>query len=268
MVTADCHMHCAASEDSETPIGDLISAAQAKGLNIIAVTDHVELVEFRKGAYDVAAEESWQMQSTVEVPAGFTLLRGIELGEPCCDKALAERLLSAHDYDFVLASQHRLSAELPDYYYIDFSDWSDERIIAEMGRYFEALKEIVLWNGFDSLAHLTYPFRYLPASWRNGDYSPWMPLIDEIFDILIKNGKSLEINTSGVRKGQGMTSPDEPLVRRYFERGGRRITIGSDAHRAHEVGADLDAAWAMAKAIGFDGITVYKNRQPITLTIA
>lgn len=268
MVTADCHMHCEASEDSETPVSALVDVAVQKGLDTIAVTDHVELVCFREGAYDIAAEESWRLLGEAAVPADFTLLCGIELGEPCFDTALADRLLSAHEYDFVLASQHRLSDALPDYYYIDFSDWSDERIIEEMRRYFCELMRVADWNGFDSLAHLTYPFRYLPASWRNGDYSPWLSEIDAIFDTLIQNDKALEINTSGIRKGQGMTSPDEPLIRRYFERGGRRITLGSDAHRAGEVGADLEAAWAMASAIGFDGITIYKKRQPITLRLA
>ena len=268
MVTADLHMHCAASEDSETPIEALAEAALAKQLSVIAVTDHVELVEFHKGAYDVAMTDSRRMMDAAEMPPSLTLLRGIELGEPAFDTALAEEILAEYPYDFVLASQHRLSDALPDYYYIDFFDWPHERIVEEMQRYFEEVLRVVQWNGFDSLAHLTYPFRYLPACWRNGDYSAWAAVIDRIFKTLIQNGKSLEINTSGLRKGQGMTAPDEPLVRRYFELGGRRITVGSDAHRANEVGADLDAAWRMARNIGFESLTVYKQRKPIAISVA
>ncbi len=262
---ADLHMHCEASEDSETPIADLFAAAIEKGLAMIAVTDHVELVDYIQGGYDVAAKESWDIMERAIVPRAVRLLRGIELGEPCFDEALANTLLSAHPYDFVLASQHRLSDKLPDYYFIDFGDWTDEAIVREMERYFRELVKVVCWNGFDSLAHLTYPFRYLPSKWRNGDYTPWSGVIDEVLGTLAANGKALEINTSGIRKGQGMTSPDLPLITRFRELGGEHITIGSDAHRAHEVGADLDVAAQLAKEAGFTHYTVYFDRQPTTL---
>ncbi len=265
MIIADLHMHCEASEDSETPISELCAAAIDKGLAMIAVTDHVELVDYIKDGYDVAARESWSLMEHTVVPRAVRLLRGIELGEPCFDEALANELLAAHPYDFVLASQHRLSDELPDYYFIDYSDWTDEMIVREMERYFKELLRVVRWNGFDSLAHLTYPFRYLPQKWRSGDYTPWSGVIDEVLGTLAANGKALEINTSGIRKGQGMTSPDLPLITRFRELGGERITIGSDAHRAHEVGADLHVAAELAKEAGFTHYTVYFDRQPTTL---
>ncbi len=267
MLQADFHMHCAASEDSEVPPELLCRAAAAKGLTMIAVTDHVELVDFQKGAYDVAYSESWRMMTDAEVPDGLRLAKGIELGEPCFDTALAASLLSEHPYDFVLASQHRLSDALPDYYFIDYSEWSDEAIVAEMQAYFEEVYRVVQWNGFDSLAHLTYPFRYLPEKWRNGDYTPWQTVIDALLTTLAANGKALEINTSGIRKGQGMTSPDYPLIKRFFELGGRHITVGSDAHRENEVGADLEEAVNLAKKAGFTTITVYFERQPHELAI-
>jgi len=267
MIIADMHTHCEASEDSETPIPQLCQTAFEKGVAMLAVTDHVELVDYRQGGYDVAAEESWTLMERAIVPRTVRLLSGIELGEPCFDTALADRLVSAHPYDFVLASQHRLSDELPDYYFIDYSDWTDEAITREMERYFAELLRVVHWNGFDSLAHLTYPFRYLPAKWRSGDYAPWSGVLDELLGTLAQNGKALEINTSGIRKGQGMTSPDLPLIRRFFELGGKHITIGSDAHRAHEVGSDLEVGAALAKEAGFSRYTVYVDRQPSVLPL-
>ncbi len=265
MITVDSHMHCAASEDSETPIEAIVSAALAKGLTAVAITDHVELVDYRQGAYDVAYRESWELMEKAVAPDGLQLLKGIELGEPCFDLPLAEQILASHPYDFVLASQHRLSDELPDYYFIDYSSWSDARIEVEMTRYFEAVLDIVKWNGFDSLAHLTYPFRYLPEKWRDGDYRVFQTVIDEILGRLAENDKSLEINTSGIRKGLGVTSPDLPLIKRFYELGGRRITIGSDAHREREVGADLDEAAQLAETAGFDGYTMYVARTPHTI---
>ncbi len=267
MISADFHMHCEASEDSETPIGDLCTAAIQRGLSMIAVTDHVELVDFQKGGYDAAADESWCLMERAVIPKALMFAKGIELGEPCFDTALAERLLAAHPYDFVLASQHRLSDAMPDYYFIDYTHWTDEAIEREMERYFSEVLRVVEWNGFDSLAHLTYPFRYLPACWRNGDYRRWDGVLDELLGTLAANGKALEINTSGIRKGQGVTSPDLPIIRRFKELGGRYITIGSDAHRAGEVGADLNVAETLMKEAGFTQYTVYFDRQPQLLSI-
>lgn len=262
MVKADMHMHCQASEDSETPIECLCREAVKKRLQMIAVTDHVEMVDYTEGAYDKALADSRQMMDKAAVPCGLRLLKGIELGEPCYDRAFAESLLSSYPYDFVLASQHRLSAGKPDYYFIDYSEWSDEQIEKEMADYFDEVLRVVKWNGFDSLAHLTYPFRYLPERWRNGDYSRFQTVIDEILTTLAANGKALEINTSGIRKGQGMTSPDLPIIKRFYELGGRRITIGSDAHREHEVGSDLEIAADLAQKAGFTSYTVFIGRQP------
>ncbi len=268
VICADLHIHSAASEDSETPIAAILESAVRAGLHTIAITDHVELVDYRGGAYDIAATESRRLMAEAVVPDGLRMLRGIELGEPCFDTALAESILREGDYDFVLASQHRLSDALPDYYFIDYSDWSDAAIVAEMEKYFREVLHVVQWNGFDSLAHLTYPFRYLPPKWREGDYTPWQTLIDELLGTLALNGKALEINTSGIRKGLGQTSPDASLLRRYTELGGHAVTVGSDAHRAHEIGADLETAAAMLRQVGLDAVTIFIGRQPVRLSIA
>ncbi|MBQ9414469.1 MAG: histidinol phosphate phosphatase [Clostridia bacterium] len=259
---ADSHTHTEASEDSETPILQAVQAAAAKGLRFLTVTDHVEIVDFKEGAYDVAAEQSWHLMESFENPTDVRLLRGIELGEPAFDPALAERVLAAHPYDFVLASQHRVDDTRPDHYFIEYAAFSDREIEREMTRHFEETLRTVRWNGFDSLAHLTYPFRYLPEKWRQGDYRPWQGLIDDLLGLLAQNGKALEINTSGIRKGQGVTCPDRPLVTRFRELGGERITIGSDAHRPGETGADLDEGAAVARDAGFEEAVVYIARQP------
>ncbi len=267
MITADLHIHSAASEDSDTPLSVILDTAVSRGLQTVAVTDHVELVNYRGGAYDTAAVESRRMMAEATVPKGLRLLRGIELGEPCANEALAASILEEGPYDFVLASQHRLSEEVEDYYFIDYSGWSDQAVIAEMERYFTEVLKVVRWNGFDSLAHLTYPFRYLPPKWREGDYRPWQSLIDDILGTLAENGKALEINTSGIRKGLGQTSPDEPLVQRFVSLGGSLITVGSDAHRPNEIGADLDAAESMLRRAGIGYVTAFVHRQPFRLSL-
>lgn len=257
----DYHMHTAASEDSQAPIAAMLDAAVSRGIEAVAITDHVEMTGFREGGYDVTAEESWNSVRLMQpLYAGrLRVAQGIELGQPLYDLAQAQAVLTAHPYDFVLASQHRVGDE-EDYYFMDFAgrdiDW-------EMDRYFDAVLAMVKWGGFHSLAHLTYPFRYIPADRRPQHDGRWQEKIDAILKGLAEKGLALEINTSGMRDPKlRMMHPDFPIVRRFRELGGELITVGSDAHKPEDVGAHIADALAMAKEAGFSHTAIFWQGKP------
>lgn len=256
----DFHTHTEASFDSEAPAGDMCDAAIAAGLSALAVTDHVEMVDYLADGMDKAAPASFEAADAAarRYAGRLRVARGIELGEPLYDLPLAERLLAERPYDFVLASVHRLREE-PDYYFWDFRD---KDIGREMDHYFEEVLATVRWGRFHSLAHLTYPFRYMPADRRPADYGRWQGTIDEILRELAGRGMALEINTSGLRGPICRTQPDAPLIRRFRELGGERITIGSDAHAPSDVGAGWDEAVRLAREAGFEAVTVFFEGRP------
>lgn len=256
MIWADFHMHTAASEDSDAPIAAMFDAAMSGGFQVVAVTDHVEMTGFRELGYDLAAEESWRMmEETIPAYAGrLRVARGVELGQPLYDLAAAERVLAAHPYDFVLGSQHKLGDEV-DYY---FYDYTHVDVGEAMDRYFDATLELVKWGRFHSLAHLTYPFRYIPAEKRPADYSRWQDRIDAVFRALRDRDIALEINVSGLRNPLvNSAHPDLPLVRRFRELGGEKITVGADAHRPEDVGAHIRDGLLIAREAGFRYTAVY-----------
>ena len=55
--------------------------------------------------------------------------------------------------------------------------------------------------------------------------------LDPILRYLIDNGKALEVNTAGLKKGLPWPNPHMEILKRYRALGGELITIGSDAHR-------------------------------------
>ena len=61
--------------------------------------------------------------------------------------------------------------------------------------------------------------------------------------------------------------PDEPIIRRYRELGGKYITIGSDSHTANEVGAGIEEAMKLIKNCGFDKLTFFVSREIIQIDI-
>ena len=121
---------------------------------------------------------------------------------------------------------------------------------------------------FDIMAHITYPLRYITGEYGTViDMKRYDGIIGEIFRMLIRNGRGIEINTSGLRQKIGVTMPDAPLVKRYYELGGRILTIGSDAHCADDLGKGIAEGIELAKACGFSEIAVFKGRKPTFIRI-
>lgn len=251
---ADFHTHTAHSFDSEAPMKQMICAAQDHGLSAIAITDHVDMTMF-DAAMQATADNSFAEAKALraQFEGSLRVACGVELGEALDAAEDSERLLATHDYDFVLCSLHNLSDGL-DYAFYDFSKVDCNELLDV---YFTELQKLAHWGKFSSLSHLTYPVRYMPPAERPQRYSRWQHVLDDIFDTLIANEKSIELNTSGLRKGVGTTSPELPLLERYYERGGRMLTIGSDAHNPDDVGADTLTAAMMAKKIGFREACIY-----------
>ena len=264
----DLHTHTDNSFDGNHSTMFMCETAYMKGLRAVAFTDHVEIDGYYRDSFDRTA-----LQSFFEVAKARSAFNGrlivcvgVELGQAVYDKPVAEELINRMKYDFVIGSIHNLPNQ-QDPYYTDFSDESID-YYAMLEEYFQRELELAQWDKFDSLAHLTYPLRYIVGNYgRPVDMSRFSEIIDEILLTLIKNKKSLEINTAGLRQPIGVTSPDESIVRRYRELGGKLITIGSDAHYAEHLGAGIEQGYELALRCGFDKIAVYQNRMPTLIPI-
>ena len=63
------------------------------------------------------------------------------------------------------------------------------------------------------------------------------------------------------------TLPNISFVKRYKKLGGRYITVGSDSHYANRVCQGIEQGLDIARAAGFDSVTVFEKRQPRLITI-
>lgn len=272
MILCDFHIHSDNSFDAKNSVDELCEAALRRGLSAIAVTDHCETpfiplgenCEF--GSFDKRIPKSIaDAENAKKKYSGrLRVMTGIELGEPMHDSECTQRALSYGEYDFILASVHNLRG-MEDFYYLDYSKLDINELLH---KYFDELAETAAFEHFDSLAHLTYPLRYIVASTgKEFDLSPFEKQIDNIFKILIKNKKALEINVSGLFKELKTTLPDERLVRRFKELGGEYVTIGTDAHSTEAVGVGIEKGINTAKNAGFEHYTIYEARKPCMIEI-
>ena len=132
----------------------------------------------------------------------------------------------------------------------------------------EELLELCQWGGFDSLAHMTYPLRYIVGKYQQPvEMSRYSEVIREILSTLAQKHLGLEINTAGLRREIGQTSPTLEYVKLFRELGGEILTFGSDAHCAQDLGAGLETAIDMAKEAGFSYFAFYKKHEPRMLRL-
>ncbi len=262
MPYTDFHTHTEASIDSQMAPDSLCAAACAKGDVALAITDHMDML--LTCGYDaeksvlirqdtLARTQKYAAAMKRQYEGKLRVASGIELGDAIFNLPESEQVLDTHTFDVVLGSLHMLDEGI-DFYEFDFRANGVERTL---DRYFDAVLALCEWGRFHALAHLAYPLRYIPADLLPADLSRWMPAIEKILVTLIRQDIALEINTSGLRNIAGTTYPPKPVVQRYRELGGRRITFGSDAHRIDDVSAGIPQAVAMAKAIGFTAQTVF-----------
>ena len=140
--------------------------------------------------------------------------------------------------------------------------YNESNVPALLKQYFDELLDTASNADFDSLAHLTYPTRYIiQRTDINPELDRYSEVIDNILKALVDRDKALEINTSGLRT-IGVTMPDINIIKRFKELGGKYVTIGSDAHSVSKLGYGIEKGIEIAKTCGFDYFTVFENRQP------
>lgn len=265
--TIDMHTHTDNSFDGNHSPIFMCETAVKKGVRAIAFTDHCEVDNYVGGNHERSVRQAFfEVAKARSAYIGqLIVLNGIELGQPHYDIATAEKILNTYAFDIVIGSVHNLRGR-QDFY--DFKDFTAFDRHALMKEYFDEILQMIEWGGFDTLAHITYPFRYIYA--RNEIYEEiddYRDQVDEILSLLAEKDKSLEINTAGLRQPIKRLSAEAKTVKRFRELGGKTITYGSDAHFAKDIAAGFREACEAAKYAGFDSLTLYQQRQAIEIGI-
>lgn len=263
----DLHVHTDNSFDGNYSTMLLCETAIKKGLRAIAFTDHCEVDSYFVDNYERSVRQAFF--EAAKARSAFTgrllVLQGIELAQPTYDKELAEKIIATYNYDIIIGSIHNLRGQ-PDFYFMKSFEGIDIDDILK--QYFDELILLAEWNGFDTMAHLTYPFRYLYSRASiSVDINKYKKQVDEVLKLLAENRKALEINTGGLRQPIKKLSPEFETIKRFKQLGGEFVTIGSDAHYADHLATGLTEAVDAASEAGFKYITLYQNRLPFQIPI-
>ncbi|MBU1142807.1 MAG: histidinol-phosphatase HisJ family protein, partial [Firmicutes bacterium] len=195
----------------------------------------------------------------VRIEENFNVYMGVEIGyQPHLNERMTN-FLKSYPFDFVICSIH-LGDGL-DFYNGDF--FKGKTQAEAYRRYYEiVLHAVKSYDDYDVFGHLDYIIRYGGYENRTYQLKDYAEILDEILMTIIKKGKGLEINTSGIRYGLGVLHPGIDLLKRYKELGGKIITFGSDTHKIKDYYDGFEEAKKMLLEAGFEYVTVFKNRKP------
>ena len=161
-------------------------------------------------------------------------------------------------FDFVIGSIHVIHHT--EFYYGEFFKGKTKEQ-AHREFFEETLKCVKAFDCFNVLGHLDYIVRYGPYEDKTVDHQKYQDIIDEIFKTLIQKGKGIEVNTSGYRDLKTCGFPNFEQVQRYYDLGGRIITIGTDSHTSDRVGENCLNVAKKYQEIGFDDVSTFTQRK-------
>ncbi len=254
----DMHTHSApASHDGRNTLHEMLAAAQKKGIAFYGVSNHFdydyneeERARFVNGDEEEYFHTARHLQEDYEGVMNVAI--GAEFGY-ADDPSVWGRYATTYEKyrpDYVINSVHSIGGR-------DFAcqtlPKSEEEVYTAYLRLVR--KSLDASYPYDVVGHIEYVVRYVPFANRAISLENYGALIDDILRTIIAKGKILEVNTA-IKGLPRISLPDLPIVKRYYELGGRKISYGSDAHGVERIGDKREEVVAALKAVGFTHITV------------
>lgn len=268
MFKCDYHTHTCFSfdGDKESTPDTLCQAAIANGVTDLAITDHFECnwrAEAAYPPYDADSAQEEIMTAKEKYKGKVNLTYGIEIGQYNQYPEEAKLLFDSHKYDFVIGSIHNVKGEA-DFFYWDFATIFREGRQAYVGqmfeRYIDELCQVVdTLDKIDTVAHLTYMYRYCALSGNHYDFMKHADRVAILFQKMTKKNIALEVNVSTLWKGLGFAMPDREFLTLYKECGGKLVTVGTDAHSPEHIGDCVEDGFRLLKSVGLDNVLVVRN---------
>lgn len=237
-ILADMHVHSNHSFDGTSSLGEMCRAAVDLGITHLCFAEHFDL-DPRSRAYGHFCLDRYERdieQCRRAFGDSLEILKGIEFSEPHLHRAELEEV-QGKNFDVVLGSVHRIDG-VP---LQELGTRMPKEQIMEL--YYQEVLAMVEVGGFDVLAHLDLPRRYIGVSLDDSK------VIGPIFAQMRKNDIALETNTSVFKDDQGRLTSLR-LMEMWLSCGGQNLVVGSDAHSPRAVGRMFEDTASLLKQAG------------------
>jgi len=266
----DIHMHTPLCGHAVGHPMEYALAAKEKGIDLITITCHIPMdwEAFGQAGIRMPREDLNHYMELVQSavgPAkdfGVEVLCGIE-AEVFPDEthmASMDLVLNEYPFDFVLGSMHAHCRS--------FAIWCKQNKVKtdalKIDSYFRMLIDGVHSGRYDSMSHPDVIRTY-------GVVEHFNPLeheevIRDFLEALVEADVCMEVNTSGLTKGDFEVQPD-PIILDWASALGVKLTIGSDSHRPGSVGQFFDSVLPMLHSMGFRKLHYFRKRKRIAIDL-
>lgn len=236
----DTHMHTEFSTDSTMKIEEIIKKIREWNLGAI-VTEHVDLNYKDKNLFKINPEDYFKGYSLYRTNK---LLLGVEIGMSNRFSKDYEQLITEYPFDYVIGSLHEM---------FDIDLYEADELYKNMSKnefyeaYFTQIVSCIKEHPFiDSLGHIDYICRYAKYEDTEIYYDDYKDFIEEVLRAVIDKDIALELNTRRLGDKKAANNLIK-IYKRFYELGGRYITIGSDAHTANAIGSHFHIAKEMTE---------------------
>lgn len=224
MILTDYHLHSQYSWDSKLHAKDLLDKAISLNYTAIALTEHLDLLPWElsvNGLLSLKEYSAYVDMLKTQYPQ-LKIIKGIEIGDYHRVKDFASALVREIDLELTLGAVHFLSDQINVAVPLA-RPLSDEQV----KDYYLQNLSLVRECEIDVLAHLGVYKRYYEQQ-PNEEHA--LPIVKDIFNVMIEKQIALEINYSPYRKDYGNCLPEPCFLELYKVMGGKLFTIGGDCH--------------------------------------
>lgn len=255
--TIDCHLHTNFSPDGYSVPEDLVNHAIKIGLKHICITDHMDLFYHDPSFKMCDINEYISVISALKKKYApqIYISQGMEVGyTPKNEKQNKETLLNM-GFEYVISSIHEVNGS-DCYFEKHYIGREREDTYSE---YFDAvLKSVCVDYYISAVGHLGYVSRTAPYPDKQIKRGEFDAILSKIFSKMMERNLILELNTNVYGAGS-ISLPNQPILEKYYDMGGRLICFSSDAHKLVRVGESYTEAANLAQKIGFKNWTVIEN---------
>ena len=249
----DQHVHSNFSFDSNEELENYINVSNK---NDIVTTEHLDFANPIINYEDSSINYLKYIEEIDSLNKKYSnkFFSGIEIGYTPNSEKRIEDFLKDKNFNLKLLSIHQNG--LYDYMCVNKKLISLEALIQE---YFEQMIQALESSiEFNVLAHFEYGIRIVDISVTDFD-SLARKFLNKIIELIVKKEIAFEVNTKSMYKYK-KENLYSYMIEKYFKKGGKLFTLGSDAHNIKDYAYKFDDARKFLLARNVKEIILFKDK--------
>jgi histidinol-phosphatase (PHP family) len=244
--------------DGEASMEAMVAAARTLGLRALGISDHL-IVRPDGSTHPCSIEPARLPEYVADVvtlkASWGNLCLGLEVDWFLDSRHAIQRILAAHDFDFIIGSVHEVDGFVLDWSAAEWDAYPTTEQDHLHRLYWESMISLADSGLFDIVGHLD-----LSKKFGHRPRLDLGPVISQALDAIANADMVVELNTAGWFYPCAEAYPSLDLLRECFDRG-IPVMVAADAHcPAHLVRA-FDRATDLLAEVGYRETAVFSQRR-------